>query len=167
MMKPIRIFFLAGLGLGAIALEAEPKSESGPEHSATSSAQTGFRFPGGDAEAGRAAFERLNCVQCHRVTGVDLAEPKGKRRLDLVLGIEPRFARSYEGLVVAITNPRHVINEQYRAILSQPELEGGIEPFMPELSVEMSARDLMDLVAFLDSVYRESLPAYGRPAGDP
>lgn len=124
-------------------------------------ADDGFRFPGGDADQGKVAFVSLNCVQCHTVQGVELAEPAGKRRLELPLGKEVRFAKNYEGIVTAITNPKHVITEQYRAILSEAEAAGGIEPLMPDFTNDMSARQLMDLVAFLDAVYGD-LDGYGK-----
>ena len=115
----------------------------------------GFRFPGGDSEFGREAFISLNCVQCHTVTDVLLPDPKGKRLLSLPLGEVPRFARKYEDLIVAITNPRHVIGEQYKA-------NGGIEPMMPELTEDMTARQLMDLVTFLNEVYENAQPDFGK-----
>lgn len=122
----------------------------------------GFRFPGGDSEFGREAFISLNCVQCHTVKGVLLPEPEGKRLLSLPLGEVPRFARRYEDLIIAITNPHHVVAEQYQAILSKAEVEGGIEPMMPELTEDMTARQLMDLVAFLNEVYESAQPDFGK-----
>jgi len=123
----------------------------------------GFRFPGGDAETGRETFVSLNCIQCHTVSGVDLPEPKTPRRIELALAAEKRFAGRYEDLVIAITNPRHVVTEQYRAILSKAEASGGIEPLMPDLTKDMSARQLMDLVAFLDGAYQRGVPGYAAP----
>ena len=123
--------------------------------------QKPFRLPGGDYEDGRTAFMTLNCNQCHTVAEVVIDEPKGKRRLDLRLASEQRFVKSYKDIITAITNPQHVINEQYRSILNKPELNGSIKPFMPDLTREMSARQLMDLVAFLDKVYAGSLEGYG------
>ncbi|MEM9017658.1 MAG: hypothetical protein AAGC68_11645 [Verrucomicrobiota bacterium] len=105
----------------------------------------------------------LNCTQCHSVADVVLDPPPGERRLHLKLGSKTRFVRTYEDIIIAITNPQHVINAQYRAILTKPELDGAIEPFMPDLTDDMSARQLMDLVAFLDSVYENSNPDYGSP----
>ena len=122
----------------------------------------GFRFPGGDSEFGREAFISLNCVQCHTVTGVLLPDPKGKRLLSLPLGEVPRFARKYEDLIVAITNPQHVVAEQYQAILNDAEVKGAIKPMMPELTEDMTARQLMDLVAFLNDVYEKAQPDFGK-----
>ena len=53
-----------------------------------------------------------------------------------------------------ITNPKHVVNQQYADVLSGLAGQGGIDSFMPNLTEDMSARQLMDLVAFLNSVYR-------------
>ncbi|MDF1741716.1 MAG: c-type cytochrome [Verrucomicrobiales bacterium] len=122
----------------------------------------GFRFPGGDSEFGREAFISLNCVQCHTVTGVLLPEPKGKQLLSLPLGEVPRFARKYEDLIVAITNPQHVVAEQYKAILNDAEVKGAIKPMMPELTEDMTARQLMDLVTFLNEVYVNAQPDFGK-----
>jgi len=128
--------------------------------------ESSFRFPGGDAEAGRVAFMSLNCNQCHNVAEIVLDEPAGERRLELVLGAEPRWVTSYEDLILAITNPKHVVTEQYREILSSPELAGEIEPLMPSLVDDMSARQLIDLVTFLDAAYRESMSSYGHDEGE-
>jgi L-cysteine S-thiosulfotransferase len=121
----------------------------------------GYRFPGGDAMDGRESFIGLNCVQCHSIEKVDLPDPKGNRRLELTLANEIRFVKNYEDLITAITNPKHVVTEQYRAILSKAEIQGSIEPLMPDLTNDMSARQLMDIVAFLDEIYRNALPDYG------
>lgn len=130
--------------------------------SGTADDSKGFRFPGGDSEFGREAFISLNCVQCHTVTGVLLPEPKGKSLLNLPLGEVPRFARKYEDLIVAITNPQHVVAEQYKAILNDAEVKGAIKPVMPELTEDMTARQLMDLVTFLNEVYENAQPDFGK-----
>jgi hypothetical protein len=143
LLPPFLLLGLAGL------LAAEPAGK-------------GFRFPGGEAEQGRGAFIALNCIQCHTVAGVDLPDPKSPRRIELGLGGRVRFVKNYEDLVVAITNPRHVVTEQYRAILTNAEANGGIEPVMPDLTKDMSVRQLMDLNAFLDDAYRASLAGYAK-----
>lgn len=145
---PVRFVFVCGilaLSLGSLLAE-EAKS---------------FRFPGGDVEAGGTAFVSLNCVKCHTVAEANLAEPKGERILELELGSHPRFVKNYEDLIRAIVSPKHVVSEQYKAILSAPELSGGIEALMPDLTKDMSARQLVDLVAFLDQAYKGSLQGYG------
>jgi hypothetical protein len=122
----------------------------------------GFRFPGGEVESGREAFIALNCLQCHTVAKTELPDPKSPRRIELNLAGQVRFVKRYEDLVVAITNPRHVVTEQYRAILTGAEASGGIEPVMPDLTRDMSARQLMDLTAFLDAAFRASHETYDK-----
>ena len=100
-------------------------------------------------------------MQCHSINKVELPDPKGNRRLELTLANEIRFVKNYEDLITAITSPKHVVTEQYRAILTKAEVQGSIEPLMPDFTNDMSARQLMDIVAFLDEVYRTALPAYG------
>ncbi len=120
-----------------------------------------FRFMGGNTARGKEAFTKLNCNQCHHVEGIeDLPKPKGKRRLNLVLAKEIRFVKRYEDIITAITNPRHVMNEQYKSILSEAELAGEMEPFMPNLSDFMSARQMIDIVTFLDAAFDEKQPSY-------
>ena len=69
-------------------------------------------------------------------------------------------------LILAITSPRHVMNEQYRAILTNTDLQGAVEPLMPDLTDHMSARQLMDLTAFLNQIYDTELSSYGEAATD-
>jgi L-cysteine S-thiosulfotransferase len=151
MKKPYLLSLLVLFALPLIGLiAADPAPRPG-----------GFRFPGGDATDGRDSFIGLNCVQCHSINKVELPDPKGNRRLELTLANEIRFVKKYEDIITAITNPKHVVTEQYRAILTKAEVQGGIEPLMPDFTNDMSARQLMDIVAFLDEVYRKALPEYG------
>lgn len=87
-------------------------------------------------------------------------EPKGERKLHLKLGKEQRFVRRYADIITAITNPKHVVQKQYASILTEAEKAGGIEPLMPNLTKDMSARQLIDLTTFLDRVYTQSLEGY-------
>ena len=120
-----------------------------------------YRFMGGDVNRGKEAFAKLNCNQCHHVAGVnDIPAPKGKRRLNLALAGEERFVKRYEDIITAITNPRHVIQEQYKAILSKAEIDGEVEPFMPDLTDFMTAKQLIDLTAFLDAAYDKKIESY-------
>jgi len=77
-----------------------------------------LRLPPGDSAAGREAFLALKCVHCHGVAGASLDHPELHSRLQLDLARAPRYVTDYESLVTAITNPRHVIREQYGELLS-------------------------------------------------
>jgi sulfur-oxidizing protein SoxX len=122
----------------------------------------GFRFPGGEAEAGREAFLKLNCVQCHTVAKGGLPEMKAPRRLEVSLGNTAGFVKKYEDIITAITNPKHVIAERYKAILAKNGQEGSVEPLMPDLTKDMSARQLMDIVTYLDEAFQKSSADYAK-----
>ena len=65
------------LGWGAVMTAQDgpiPKSDSG-------AAAKGFRFRGGDAGQGKEAFARLNCIQCHTVSGVEVPKPEGQTEI--------------------------------------------------------------------------------------
>ncbi len=119
-----------------------------------------FKFRGGVPEGGKEAFQNLNCIQCHVVKGVVFEKDPKKRLLSLSLGKEIRYVKNYENILTAITNPQHVVNEQYAAILSKAELEGGIEAYMPNLIEDMSVKQLIDLAAFLHQIYSSELDGY-------
>lgn len=120
-----------------------------------------FRFNGGNAEDGKAVFAAVGCTACHHVKGTELPDPT-RRRMDLVLGDEIRFVKNYEDLLTAITNPRHVMNERYRAFLEQQDAADNVEPFMPKFSEKLTVRNLIDIAQFLDEQYKAALPAYGK-----
>lgn len=105
-------------------------------------------------------FVRMNCIGCHQVSGVELPLPKGTRRLDLELAGETRFVRSYEDLITAVTNPQHVVDEQYRELFAKAGSPTGIQGVMPDFRDDMSARQLMDILAFLDRAYNRSKVEY-------
>jgi hypothetical protein len=125
----------------------------------TSAPAEELRLPAGSPEDGLKSFVALRCVHCHRVTGVPIQDPELAKRLDLTLGAEARFVRSYPDLITAITNPRHVIQKQYSQLLD-PTQQVETEPFMLDLSREMTVRQLIDIVSFLDQRYAADLPAY-------
>ncbi len=148
-MKSITLVVVAALAFVLSGVEAEEK---------------GFRLPGGDAESGRESFIRLRCHECHLLPGAAAGESgEATGGISLALARDVRFVRRYEDLIIAITNPRHVVAEQYQEFLSQAEIRGEIESYMPDLTREMTVKQLLDLVAFLDEVYRDHLPGYGAP----
>ncbi len=125
--------------------------------------RSGFRLGGGHAERGEAAFAAVACVQCHTVKGSELKQPE-KHRITLELAGETRFVKRYADIILAITNPRHVMNERYKALLQQTQPDGDVEPFMPRLTDRMTAQQMIDIVEFLDEAYGAALPGYQKPA---
>lgn len=111
----------------------------------------GFRLPAdGDIERGRAAFVALECSNCHTIPGVVLeASPK----FDLgpiPLGGEVREVRTDGFLVTSIIHPSHIQVRSPREEMMTPEGESR----MPDYTDRMTVRQLVDVVAFLQSKYR-------------
>jgi hypothetical protein len=113
----------------------------------------GFPIEEGDIDAGRQAFIDHQCHACHSIAGVRLPALAGAAGVMLELGGETIFVRSYAELVTSIINPDHVVSEEYR---DRQLLEGALplESPMPMPHIDnMTVRQLIDLVAFLDSRY--------------
>lgn len=114
---------------------------------------TQFRFPinWGNIEAGKTAFVELKCNRCHTVNGVELPAYKGDSPLQLELGGEIQYAKTYADLVTSIINPDHVVSEKYLQMLP-PEKRRTARSIMPYRD-EMTVQQLIDIVTFLNSRY--------------
>lgn len=114
-----------------------------------------FGFPAdqGDAEAGQQAFIDHQCHRCHSVAGVRFPPLAGAGSPVLELGGETIYVKSYADLVTSIINPNHRISERYR----DAQVLAGNVPLdspMPMPYIDnMSVRQLIDIVTFLDSRY--------------
>ena len=137
-MKLKMLFWLAPLVLVSCA----PGPKSG----------RGFSLPDGEAEAGRVVFTQLGCVGCHTVEGTELTEVAGA--IHVRLGGKVLRVRTYGELVTAVINPSHDIAKGYPA--EAVSREG--ESLMADYSETMTVRQLIDVVAFLQSAYQEYLP---------
>ena len=118
-------------------------------------AYQGFGFPvqEGSVEAGRQAFIDHKCHQCHSVAGIRLPPLAGASPVMLELGGATAEVKNYAELMTSVINPDHAISERYR---EQLRLEGAVplESPMPTPQIDnMTVRQLLDLVAFLDSRY--------------
>jgi sulfur-oxidizing protein SoxX len=114
-----------------------------------------FSFPieEGNVAAGRQAFIDHRCHQCHSVAGVNLPPLAGAPPPLLELGGPTSIARNYGDLMTSIINPNHSISERYRA---EQALQGNIpvnSPMPTPQMDNMTVRQLIDIVAFLDSRY--------------
>jgi hypothetical protein len=113
---------------------------------------SGFRLPeNGDPERGKAAFVELGCHQCHPVAGVDLPPPSGDSKISLGLGGRVHEVRTDGYLVASIIHPSHKIRRY-------PGVGDSDESPMPDYTNQMTVRQLVDVVAFLQSHY-EVVPA--------
>jgi len=113
---------------------------------------SGFRLPeNGDPERGKAAFVELGCHQCHPVAGIDLPPPSGDSKISLGLGGRVHEVRTDGYLVASIIHPSHKIRRY-------PGAGDSDESPMPDYTNQMTVRQLVDVVAFLQSHY-EVVPA--------
>lgn len=115
----------------------------------------GFHMPAGDAARGKAAFVALGCTGCHRVEGVELPAPERRGPVMIALGGEVARVRTYGELVTAIIHPA-----RDTALLRSriPVAESGLA--MRDFSSEMTVRELMDVVTFLEPTYRQKPAEY-------
>jgi sulfur-oxidizing protein SoxX len=126
----------------------------------------GLYLPKGDVEKGRQAFIDMKCYRCHTVAGVELPKVELATTISFELGGEVIHVKSYGELVTSIVNPAHVTSRKYLDSLGELAKEGKIESPMPSFNEQMTVAQLIDLIAFLDSRYKELQPSYiGSPYG--
>jgi hypothetical protein len=119
----------------------------------------GFPREEGNIAAGRQAFIDHRCHQCHSVASERLPPLAGAGRPILELGGETIFVKSYAELMTSIINPNHHISERYREQL-RLNAQIPLDSPMPTPEIDnMTVRQLIDLVAFLDSKY-QTIPGY-------
>lgn len=113
----------------------------------------GFPVEEGSISAGRQAFIDHSCHRCHTVAGVSLPDVTETLSPRFELGGETGQVMAYSGLVTSIINPNDHISQDY---LEQQRLRGN-QPRsspMPMSHIEtMTVRQVIDIVAFLDSRY--------------
>jgi hypothetical protein len=115
----------------------------------SSRSPAGFRLPPGDVARGREAFTELRCHACHRVAGLDLPDPTADPAVPVELGGVVPAVKTDGELVTAIINPSHRLTggQDQRMVVS-----GGLSR-MGDFTEAMTVRQLVDLVAFLQSRY--------------
>ncbi len=112
----------------------------------------GFALPKGDIEAGKKAFVKLSCVDCHSIA--DIEWRSNAENVHLPLGGEVPRIKTYGELVTSIINPSHKIAEGYEHVGT---LEGGTSK-MRNYNEVMSVQALVDIVTFLQSEYQLKVP---------
>ena len=111
----------------------------------------GFHLPDGNIENGKAAFLALKCHTCHRVDGVELPPPVSTAPTNIVLGGEVTRIRTYGELVTSVINPSHGLAPGFK----KEQLKDGKLSPMPEFNDSMTVRQMIDIVAFLQSRYKQ------------
>lgn len=141
-MKNWHVVAAAALAAGTVACAASPKSSAG------------FSLPNGDVARGQATFVTLRCNGCHRVAGLDLGQPTASPPVPVVLGGEVPHVKTDGELVTSIIDPSHQIAKDLPPDLVRRA--GGSR--MPDYSDVMTVRQMVDLVAFLQSRYKVVRP---------
>jgi mono/diheme cytochrome c family protein len=119
---------------------------------------SGFRLPAdGDIERGKVAFATLGCSQCHVVAGADLPEPAVQPPVPVVLGGQVPEPVTDGYLVTAIIYPAYQLKHQL-ARYRKEEITRNGQPRMPQYEDRITARQLTDIVAFLQSTYTVQRP---------
>jgi L-cysteine S-thiosulfotransferase len=114
----------------------------------------GFPIEEGDISAGRQAFIDHRCHACHSVAGERMPALAGASSAMLELGGETVGVKSYAELVTSVIHPDHVISDRYRERQLREGAGIPLESPMPMPHIEnMTVRQLIDLVTFLDSKY--------------
>ena len=134
----VPVFFALSLA----ACDAGPKSSMG------------FRLPDGDIEKGKAAFVELKCHLCHTVAGVELSPPEVVPPVIVNLGGQVRNVKTYGELVTSIINPSHRLAKGYKKELISVDGKSR----MTDYTEVMTIRQMINLVAFLQSQYEIILP---------
>ena len=111
----------------------------------------GLRLPVGDVERGKAAFLELKCNTCHTVAKTEMPAPSKDYAYVrvVVLGGEVRQVKTYGALVTSIINPSHSLAPGYPKELITKDNQSAMTNFNDTMTV----RQLIDLVAFLQSRY--------------
>jgi mono/diheme cytochrome c family protein len=118
--------------------------DRGPKSSA------GFRLPNGDPKRGEAVFVQMKCFTCHKVDGVTtLPAPTASPAVPVDLGGRVPYAKTDGELVTSIINPSHKIAPALRS----EQVMSGDQSRMPDYGDLMTVRQMIDLVAFLQSRY--------------
>jgi mono/diheme cytochrome c family protein len=110
-----------------------------------------LRLPDGDVERGKAAFLELKCNTCHTVAKTEMPAPSKDYAYVrvVVLGGEVRQVKTYGALVTSIINPSHSLAPGYPKELITKDNQSAMANFNDTMTV----RQLLDLVAFLQSRY--------------
>ena len=124
--------------LAASGCTADPKSAEG------------FSLPDGNSQNGQETFAQLQCNACHTVAGVQFAKLEGTSEPIVALGGETPRVRTYGDLVTSIINPSHRFARGY----ADDDVKQNGDSKMRLYNDEMTVKQLIDLVAFLQSHYQ-------------
>jgi hypothetical protein len=117
-----------------------------------SKSSAGFYMPDGDPVKGQAVFVSMRCNACHSVAGVALPAPVAEPPVSFVLGGEVPSVKTDGDLAGSIIAPSHRLRSHTE------NAKAGQLSRMGDFSEAMSVRELIDVVAFLQSRYKVVVP---------
>jgi sulfur-oxidizing protein SoxX len=109
----------------------------------------GFHLPAdGNVERGKVAFVALECQSCHPMPGADLPAPTVQPPVPVTLGGEVAKRLSDAYIVTSMLDPSYQLAPYPK---DQITTEGHSR--MPNYTDKMTGRQMIDIVAFLQSHY--------------
>ena len=118
-----------------------------------------FHLPvDGDAERGKVVLVSMGCHSCHAVVGADLERPTVQPPIPVVLGGEVDHRLSDAYLVTSVIDPSYALAPYVKEQITR---DG--KSLMPGYAERLTARQLTDLVAFLQSHYTVRIMSTGYP----
>ena len=109
----------------------------------------GFRLPeDGNLERGRTVFLEMQCHNCHEVDGQNLPQPAMQPAVPVRLGGEVARELTDGYLVTSIIYPSYTLAHH-----SKDMIAAGGKSRMPDYADRVTARQLTDLVSYLQSSY--------------
>ena len=109
----------------------------------------GLALPAGDVGRGEQAFVDLRCHACHEVEGLDAPAPVATPQVDVKLGGLAMREPTDGELVTSIVNPSHTLIPGHE----EERITSGGGSRMADYREVMTVQQLIDLVAYLHSVY--------------
>lgn len=115
-------------------------------------------IPDGNAAAGKAVFEKYQCYGCHDVVGADYPPPSSITPTFVAIGATGEPTSRVE-LMEAIIAPSHEFAKPTpppgeRA--DQRNIRSGSGSRMTDFSKQMTVRELLDLLTYLESLHEQS-----------
>lgn len=111
----------------------------------------GFRIPAGDVAAGKEAVRAMQCYVCHEIARSDFPPPHAQPPVPVPLGAEVA-RQSRERLADAIIAPSHRVAEGVAGPSGGGTTTSGGTTRMGDYGEAMTVRQLIDIVAYLQSL---------------
>ncbi|MDO6565861.1 c-type cytochrome [Alteromonas sp. 1_MG-2023] len=111
----------------------------------------GFSLPEGSGDAGKVAFQKHQCTDCHQIEGITMPDTHTYLVPNSIpLGGSSGRITTYGELVTSIVNPSHKLTR--RQPVSMTSVDG--ESRMRNMNNVITVQELIDLVAYLQPQYK-------------